>query len=825
MAEKRAAKRRRRKSRSASLLDQSAVTSGSGGAGAEELATSVGDKVDPTQYDSQTGIMLVDDLAEAQRNQQMQQQQKGGRQHSRYKSSATLTVTSSRNHPPPSSSSSNNLEPAAASMQGLMEQALVAGGSTASTAVVQSTAAQDTIEMERASMSSDLWASLCLARLKPLRLLGSGAFGDVYEACDLRTGALVALKKLKRQTVVREELRSELSSLSLVPQCPGLLQMGLCISSEEGISLITEIVDGSSLSDLTAGGRCLTEPALQHFMAEMIASIEAMHEVGVLHRDLKPANIMVTSSDGHVKIIDFGLSDRLEPKEPHPRAQQALFEEAQARAKADQELDRFLELDDEDGRMMEEAAGSEQSNSQQVIALGRDFEGHPAGSSSSKRRNGTTNRSNRPRDTGAGGRGILGSSSGKVSSLQLPSMRSGRADVQPVSRGLVRQFRVLSPCLTLREAERILQRMAKAQARALQAQASRESSGASGWSVDSSPTAGRVTNGNGGGSSRLFGRLGAISVGSDVFLPRASMLVFDTTLERPEVVRQLEHEGVQWLSNEREKRELERKEEEQEEEEEKKQAALAAAAAAADDEKSEDGAPDAAADAALAARDGHINGPMAAPGATLHGNAMQPPPFGGADQPQSKRKTKKKKKKTKRRANQISLDEPSDIVRAAVAHRYAGVPGGAGPSGGSPGGPPPRSVPVVRQRELSMLLGGLEPRRHELVDVFEVIDKDMRAGPGLVRKTLDLESAIRHDALMFDAILVTDIESPNVALALARRIRHILQSEQPKAAAQLKAAGGALSSKSSGGKQTEGGPGAPSASSSSSSDGTAMKTK
>jgi len=69
----------------------------------------------------------------------------------------------------------------------------------------------------------------------------------------------------------------------------------------------------------------------------------------------------------------------------------------------------------------------------------------------------------------------------------------------------------------------------------------------------------------------------------------------------------------------------------------------------------------------------------------------------------------------------------------------------------------------------------------------------MRAGPGLVRKTLDLESAIRHDALMFDAILVTDLESADAALALSRRIRHILQSELHKAKAQLKAAGGSLS--------------------------------
>jgi len=63
----------------------------------------------------------------------------------------------------------------------------------------------------------------------------------------------------------------------------------------------------------------------------MIVSIEAMHGAGILHRDLKPANIMVTSEGGHVKIIDFGLSDRLEPQPPHPRSVQAAVEERELR--------------------------------------------------------------------------------------------------------------------------------------------------------------------------------------------------------------------------------------------------------------------------------------------------------------------------------------------------------------------------------------------------------------------------------------------------------------------------------------------------------------
>ena len=33
-----------------------------------------------------------------------------------------------------------------------------------------------------------------------------------------------------------------------------------------------------------------------------------VHERNVIHRDLKPSNILIASSDGSVKLIDFGLA-------------------------------------------------------------------------------------------------------------------------------------------------------------------------------------------------------------------------------------------------------------------------------------------------------------------------------------------------------------------------------------------------------------------------------------------------------------------------------------------------------------------------------------
>lgn len=48
---------------------------------------------------------------------------------------------------------------------------------------------------------------------------------------------------------------------------------------------------------------------------QICEGLEATHEKGIVHRDLKPANIKITS-EGQVKILDFGLAKAKEGETP-----------------------------------------------------------------------------------------------------------------------------------------------------------------------------------------------------------------------------------------------------------------------------------------------------------------------------------------------------------------------------------------------------------------------------------------------------------------------------------------------------------------------------
>jgi Tol biopolymer transport system component len=75
--------------------------------------------------------------------------------------------------------------------------------------------------------------------------------------------------------------------------------------------IVMELVEGTTLRHVLRRGRPPIKKALQ-ISSQLADALAKAHEVGIVHRDLKPENVMV-STEGHVKIVDFGLAKLAEP--------------------------------------------------------------------------------------------------------------------------------------------------------------------------------------------------------------------------------------------------------------------------------------------------------------------------------------------------------------------------------------------------------------------------------------------------------------------------------------------------------------------------------
>ena len=146
------------------------------------------------------------------------------------------------------------------------------------------------------------------ARYLELTKIGEGVFGEVYTAKDKLTGAVHALKKIKKSET--DAVLSELGALMKVKHVGIVEFMGLT-QSEDGCPVIQmEYCDGGNL-DAFWKEKKPDLPLKYNFMKGIAESLHHLHKNGIAHRDMKPENIMIAfDHDGNpkTKLVDFGLA-------------------------------------------------------------------------------------------------------------------------------------------------------------------------------------------------------------------------------------------------------------------------------------------------------------------------------------------------------------------------------------------------------------------------------------------------------------------------------------------------------------------------------------
>jgi predicted Ser/Thr protein kinase len=139
--------------------------------------------------------------------------------------------------------------------------------------------------------------------------VGSGGMGEVYRARDPKLNRVIAIKVLPEATAANPERRArferEAQSIAALSH-PNIVTIFSVEEAEALLFLTMEYVDGKPFSDVIVKGGLPYRQILSHAIP-LADAIGAAHQKGITHRDLKPANVML-SSDGRVKVLDFGLA-------------------------------------------------------------------------------------------------------------------------------------------------------------------------------------------------------------------------------------------------------------------------------------------------------------------------------------------------------------------------------------------------------------------------------------------------------------------------------------------------------------------------------------
>jgi tRNA A-37 threonylcarbamoyl transferase component Bud32 len=148
---------------------------------------------------------------------------------------------------------------------------------------------------------------LLLGRYELMGVIGRGGMGVVSKARDVRSGRLVAVKRV-RSSDARAE-REALAAARL--KHPAIVELLEAEASDDGWIIVSELVVGADLRAVLRTGE-VPELDIARFAGSIVRGLDHAHRHGVVHRDVKPANILCPAdprkAGAWAKLTDFGVA-------------------------------------------------------------------------------------------------------------------------------------------------------------------------------------------------------------------------------------------------------------------------------------------------------------------------------------------------------------------------------------------------------------------------------------------------------------------------------------------------------------------------------------
>eukprot|EP00475_Leptophrys_vorax_P004150 TRINITY_DN1247_c0_g1_i1.p1 TRINITY_DN1247_c0_g1~~TRINITY_DN1247_c0_g1_i1.p1 ORF type:complete len:412 (-),score=98.89 TRINITY_DN1247_c0_g1_i1:475-1710(-) len=176
-------------------------------------------------------------------------------------------------------------------------------------------------EHDKKEEETPIWRGekVSLKDFSVLKLLGKGAFGEVYQVKKKDSGNVYAMKILSKQFIADnqkiEHTMVERTILAVFDN-PFIMTLRFAFQTKTKLYLVMDYYHGGMLLSHLDKAQRFTEDQARFIVAEVACALGHLHSCNFIYRDLKPDNILM-DLDGHICLTDFGLAKQVDPNNPY----------------------------------------------------------------------------------------------------------------------------------------------------------------------------------------------------------------------------------------------------------------------------------------------------------------------------------------------------------------------------------------------------------------------------------------------------------------------------------------------------------------------------
>jgi calcium-dependent protein kinase len=146
-----------------------------------------------------------------------------------------------------------------------------------------------------------------------MSLMPLGGFGEVRKCSNKKTGAIRAVKIIRKDSLDSKEKIRFFQEIDIMRQLdhPNIVRLYEVFQDEKRFYLVTELCTGGELFDEITKRSNFNEQDAAAIIKQVLSAVAYCHSKNICHRDLKPENVLMDSKNNNqIKVIDFGASQK-----------------------------------------------------------------------------------------------------------------------------------------------------------------------------------------------------------------------------------------------------------------------------------------------------------------------------------------------------------------------------------------------------------------------------------------------------------------------------------------------------------------------------------